>query len=198
VDGFFGPRTEQAVKDFQTAQSLEVDGIVGPRTRAKLLPEKEGERKEENKDAPACGRRAMGSWWLARGAVGDAVKEVQQTLGIKADGFFGPRTEQAVKEFQAAHSLLADGVVGPRTRAELTRVQTASTEKKEAVASAPAADQAAPQQASAPPAVVPTVPESLAMSQLVGMGFANLELNQELLKKHNGDVEQVVAELFGA
>jgi len=126
------------------------------------------------------------------------VKEIQQTLGIKADGSFGPRTEQAVKEFQVAHSLLADGIVGPRTRAELTRVQTASAEKKEPVASAPAADQVAPQQASAPPAVAPSAPESPAMSQLVGMGFANLELNEELLKKHNGDVEQVVAEILGA
>jgi len=194
VDGFFGPRTEQAVKDFQTAQSLEVDGIVGPRTRAKLLPEKEGERK----DVPACGRPAMASWWLARGAVGDAVKEVQQTLGIQADGFFGPRTEQAVKDFQTAHSLLADGIVGPRTRAELARVRSASTEKKEPVASAPAAEQVAPQPTASAPAVVPSAPESPAMNQLVGMGFANLELNEELLKKHNGDVEQVVAEFLGA
>jgi len=191
VDGFFGPKTEQAVKDFQAAQSLEADGIVGRRTRAKLLPEKEAERK----DAPACGRPA---WWLARGAVGDAVKEVQQTLGIQADGFFGPRTEQAVKDFQTAHSLLADGIVGPRTRAELTRVQTACTEKKEPVASAPAADQVAPEQASAPAPAVASAPESPAMAQLVGMGFANLELNEELLKKHNGDVEQVVAEILGA
>jgi len=192
VDGFFGPKTEQAVKDFQTAQCLEVDGIVGPRTRAKLLPGKEGERKEENKDVPACGR----PWWLTRGATGDAVKEVQQTLGIKADGFFGPRTEQAVKEFQTAHSLPVDGIVGPRTRAELARVQPAFAEKKEPVASAPAADQVSPQ-TSLPPAVAPA-PESPAMGQLVGMGFANLELNEELLKKHNGDVEQVVAELIGA
>jgi len=182
------------VKDFQTAQSLEVDGIVGPRTRAKLLPEKEGERK----DVPACGRPAMASWWLARGAVGDAVKEVQQTLGIQADGFFGPRTEQAVKDFQTAHSLLADGIVGPRTRAELARVRSASTEKKEPVASAPAAEQVAPQPTASAPAVVPSAPESPAMNQLVGMGFANLELNEELLKKHNGDVEQVVAEFLGA
>jgi peptidoglycan hydrolase-like protein with peptidoglycan-binding domain len=174
------------VKEFQTAHSLEVDGIVGPRTRAKLLPEKE---KEENKDARACGRPAT----LAHGAVGDAVKEIQQTLGIQADGFFGSRTEQAVKEFQAAHSLLVDGVVGPRTRAELARVQTALTEKKELVACVSAADQA-------PPQVIPSTsaPESPALSQLIGMGFGNIELNEELLKKHNGDVEQVVAELLGA
>jgi len=32
VDGIFGPKTENAVKDFQTAKKIEVDGIVGPQT----------------------------------------------------------------------------------------------------------------------------------------------------------------------
>jgi len=186
VDGFFGAQTEQAVKEFQTAQSLEADGIVGPRTRSKLIPETV---EAEKKEAPARGRQ----WWLTRGAVGDAVKEIQQLLGVQADGIFGPRTEQAVKEFQAAHSLDADGIVGPRTRAEIARVQAAATEKKEASPVAPA-PQAAPAQAAPAPAPV----ESPAMTQLITMGFPDASLNAELLKKHNGDVELVVAELIGA
>lgn len=36
VDGDFGPRTEQAVKDFQKMVGLKQDGIIGPRTLAKL------------------------------------------------------------------------------------------------------------------------------------------------------------------
>ena len=36
VDGVFGPKTKQAVKDFQKAQGLDVDGIIGPNTRAAL------------------------------------------------------------------------------------------------------------------------------------------------------------------
>ena len=35
-DGEFGPKTEQAVKDFQKYKKLVVDGIVGPKTRAAI------------------------------------------------------------------------------------------------------------------------------------------------------------------
>jgi hypothetical protein len=37
VDGAFGPRTEQAVRAFQTARRLVVDGIAGPQTWTALL-----------------------------------------------------------------------------------------------------------------------------------------------------------------
>jgi murein L,D-transpeptidase YcbB/YkuD len=36
IDGIFGPKTEQAVKDFQKSKGLTADGIVGPYTREKL------------------------------------------------------------------------------------------------------------------------------------------------------------------
>ena len=36
VDGIFGPLTEEAVKDFQRSNSLEVDGIAGADTLSKL------------------------------------------------------------------------------------------------------------------------------------------------------------------
>jgi len=50
------------------------------------------------------------------GDKGDAVKQIQKALGIKADGDFGPNTLKMVKLFQASHGLMPDGVVGPVTQ----------------------------------------------------------------------------------
>jgi len=36
VDGLFGPKTAQAVRDFQNTTGIKVDAIVGPQTRGKL------------------------------------------------------------------------------------------------------------------------------------------------------------------
>jgi peptidoglycan hydrolase-like protein with peptidoglycan-binding domain len=48
-----------------------------------------------------------------------AIREVQQRVGVAADGAFGPITLRAVKDFQASHHLVVDGIVGPATRAAL-------------------------------------------------------------------------------
>ena len=47
------------------------------------------------------------------GSTGDDIKKIQQKLGLKADGTFGPITENAVRTWQAAHGLAPDGIVGP-------------------------------------------------------------------------------------
>jgi peptidoglycan hydrolase-like protein with peptidoglycan-binding domain len=39
ADGIFGPKTEQAVKNYQLDRALAVDGIVGPKTWGKLTDE---------------------------------------------------------------------------------------------------------------------------------------------------------------
>lgn len=53
---------------------------------------------------------------LKRGDTGEDVKLLQKALGLKADGNFGPKTEQAVKNFQGSHGLVIDGIVGPTTQ----------------------------------------------------------------------------------
>lgn len=63
---------------------------------------------------------------------GEAVRSLQyllqaQGVTLKADGLFGPETQQAVVSFQQAQGLSADGIVGPATwQALLVAVQQGS------------------------------------------------------------------------
>lgn len=50
-----------------------------------------------------------------RGSTGEVVKQIQNALGLKADGIFGKATEAAVKKFQKENGLVADGIVGKKT-----------------------------------------------------------------------------------
>ena len=67
----------------------------------------------------AGGASASSEVVVKRGDRGEAVRSIQQELGISADGVFGAQTERAVKRFQRRHDLVPDGIVGPLTRAEL-------------------------------------------------------------------------------
>jgi hypothetical protein len=52
---------------------------------------------------------------LKNGSKGQAVKNVQTLLGLKADGAFGPGTEKAVKSFQSTSKLPITGIVDANT-----------------------------------------------------------------------------------
>ena len=99
ADGIFGTKTESAVKSYQRAKGLSVDGIVGTNTYAKLFTE--------------C--------LLKRGSRGELVKALQTRLNEQgygagtADGIFGSNTEQAVKALQSASGIATDGKVGKNT-----------------------------------------------------------------------------------
>lgn len=62
---------------------------------------------------------------LKRGSSGPEVVALQNKLkeagfySARADGDFGPKTEEALKNFQRANGLRADGVAGPKTKAKL-------------------------------------------------------------------------------
>ena len=109
IDGRYGPRTEQAVRSFQAAHGLGVDGIAGPLTLAALS-------RPSVALYPGAGYAGRG---LAR------VRVLQRRLagaGFPSgpiDGRYGPRTEQAVRSFQAAHGLGVDGIAGAQMLAYL-------------------------------------------------------------------------------
>lgn len=99
-DGSFGPDATAKVKAFQNANGLLADGVVGPKTWAKLVSTVEN------------------------GSSGNAVRAAQTQLkangqNVAVDGNFGPATDKAVKSFQKSEGLVVDGSVGPLTWAAL-------------------------------------------------------------------------------
>ena len=56
---------------------------------------------------------------LKLGSKGNEVKALQEKLNLKADGIFGPLTEEAVKDFQRSNGLEVDGIVGTNTLSKL-------------------------------------------------------------------------------
>ena len=66
---------------------------------------------------------------LKKGSKGKQVKELQEFLGITADGDFGPGTEAAVKSWQSKNGLVADGIVGPKTWDAMGLASTDASEK---------------------------------------------------------------------
>ena len=99
ADGIFGGGTEKAVREFQEANGLAVDGIAGPDTFTAM---------------------GLSELVLLRvGSRGQTVKRMQEALGIGADGIFGNGTKKAVMAFQEANGLAVDGMAGPKTLAAM-------------------------------------------------------------------------------
>ncbi len=112
VDGIFGPKTESAVKAFQTAAGLAVDGIAGPKTWAAL------QASNPQPPPPPIPRT------IRRGDTGPEVRLAQTQLNrhgssLTVDGVFGAKTEEATRAFQQENQLQVDGIIGPKTWAAL-------------------------------------------------------------------------------
>jgi len=123
LDGDFGPATETAVKAFQKAHGLSVDGIVGPNTLAALAKNAPIKKAIKSSSYPLPGGV------LRRGDRGNSVKQLQRALKAAnfdpgtIDGIYGGNTEDAVRRFQSMYADLADdGVYGPKTKNKLAEV----------------------------------------------------------------------------
>jgi len=118
VDGDFGTLTDTATRAFQTANGLDVDGIIGPNTWAAL--QSSGSQSIATASAPTVTRTM-----IQKGSKGDDVTYLQTTLNAKGyscgtvDGVFGVKTDAAVRAFQRDNGLDVDGIVGPKTWAKL-------------------------------------------------------------------------------
>lgn len=69
--------------------------------------------------------------FLKIGSTGDNVKLLQEKLGLKPDGSFGPNTEKSVKDWQKKNGLKDDGVVGDITWNKLFNNTTTTKVSKE-------------------------------------------------------------------
>jgi peptidoglycan hydrolase-like protein with peptidoglycan-binding domain len=68
---------------------------------------------------PVDGSGAPGRPTLRRGAVGDAVRDMQRALGATDSGSFDAALEARVREFQRQSRLVPDGIIGPQSWAKL-------------------------------------------------------------------------------
>ena len=122
VDGRVGPKTTEAVRDFQKKHHLVVDGIHGKGTNQAL---DDAVNAKHRADKAAADKAAANK----PKPLSEVVKDQQRRLNVwtaatpplAVDGIPGPRFEQATKVFQKAHGLSVDGKVGAKTWAALQK-----------------------------------------------------------------------------
>ena len=116
VDSKFGYSTLSAVRAFQQANGLKVDGIVGNATWAKLN-DASAVPKPSVLPTPKPGDTTR----VEYGQTNNLVKQVQEKLTALGyyegaiDSTFGYSTYMAVRDFQKVNSLQVDGIVGSIT-----------------------------------------------------------------------------------
>jgi N-acetylmuramoyl-L-alanine amidase len=130
--GLFGQSTESAVRAFQTARGLRVDGICGRQTWSGLVE---------------AGYRLGDRLLYHRTPMlrGDDVLELQEKLNAlgfdagRGDGIFGPHTAEALRDFQRNVAAVPDAICGPESISALDRLSrfgggsVASVREKEAL-----------------------------------------------------------------
>lgn len=122
LTGKYDAATVAAVKAFQSASGLKVDGAVGSQTAGKLYAMDAITKAEANQNQKIDSHPV-----IRPGVQGSYVREIQTLLKQKGyyagnvDGKFGKGTTEAVKSFQVANGLKDDGKVGKETWAILLK-----------------------------------------------------------------------------
>jgi N-acetylmuramoyl-L-alanine amidase len=120
VDGFFGPKTEAALRTFQQRRGLLADGLVGANTWRELV-----------ESGYTLGDRLL--YLRAPSLRGDDVLELQvklNLLGFNAGperGVYDEDVERAVLDFQRNAGLTGDGIVGARMLTTLRALRKAES-----------------------------------------------------------------------
>ena len=129
VDGIFGEKTENAVREFQRIFNLTVDGIVGKATWYKIVSLYVGIRRLSELNAEGIKLFGIDLSYpdaISIGNTGEKVTILQYILNVLSmfysnvpavpdTGTFGPLTEEAVKDFQRNNGLTPNGVVDATT-----------------------------------------------------------------------------------
>lgn len=111
VSNFFDDTLENKIKEFQTANGLTSDGIVGSGTWKVLFPVL------KKRTGSQAGAREM-----------QALLNYQNYPVGTPDGLFGTGTETVLKAYQKARQLDADGICGEKTWQSLTLEEPFETE----------------------------------------------------------------------
>ncbi|HHW56093.1 MAG TPA: SpoIID/LytB domain-containing protein [Clostridia bacterium] len=133
ADGIFGKRTQEGVVQFQKANGLITDGVVGPITQKALymklnanLPSRgETERNVQQNPTDIEQNRLPFTKILQYGIQGEEVRLLQTLLkeigyyDRDITGIYDDYTLNSVLDFQKYYSLETDGIVGTKTLAKI-------------------------------------------------------------------------------
>lgn len=115
--GYFGPNTEQAVRDLQRKAGLNVVGYIGPKTWAAAWNLANSRNPQPTPTTGGSAPAFPGT--LSLGAEGAALQAFQKQLGsaygLTGTGYFGPHTAAAVRKLQTAKGLPVTGVIDEAT-----------------------------------------------------------------------------------
>ncbi len=125
VDGDYGSGTVEAVKAFQRANGLTVDGKAGTRTLNAIYNDGASSSSSSSSSSSNSSSGSSSSTeytTLQEGDESSSVKKLQQALkklGFytgSVDGKYGSGTTDAVRDFQKANNLTVDGKAGNATQ----------------------------------------------------------------------------------